>query len=357
MLRLACVVGWVLVLCGLAGGAEKNATNLKPQPSTSNPKTHNPKPKEPLAVVLSVTGEVKIVRARGKKSEKAQPGARLDKGDAVRTLKKSKATLVLSDGKIVEVAASKRFTLAPSRSSDGGGGKVFSDLFAACVAKLRSLSDSAEKGAMLPPAVRGQREETLTLVHPRSFESVEGKSIQSFVRADAPTFVWSPVAGTQTYHFAVLDEGRLLFEKTLDAAAVKSLAVGRLVVFRPTVPNLTPGRSYSWRVEARFAEGAKSETRSFAVLADEPATKVKETLGGLDTSGVRGTARSVVCGAFLEANRLFADAVAEYLQAIAADPKQSVYRQLLADLLDRSELYELTAVNPKLLHFASPDRR
>jgi hypothetical protein len=336
MLKHAWLIGLTLALCGAALGAGK----------TQNPKprTQNPKPKEPLAVVLSVSGEARIVRAGGKKSEKAQPGARLDKGDTVRALRKSQATLVLSDGKIVEVGTSKRFTLAPSRASNGGGGKVVSGLFSACVAKLRSMADRAEKGAMLTPAVRGKPEETLTLVHPRAFEDDKGNPAQTFVRADAPTFVWTPVVGTQTYHFAILEEGRPLFEKTLEAAAVKSLTVGRMAVFRPPVPNLTPGRSYAWRVEARFAQEAKSETRSFAVLAQESMTKVKEALEGLDASGGRGAARSVVCGAFLESNHLFADAVAEYLQAIATDPKQLVYRQLLADLLDRSELYELAAM-------------
>jgi len=328
---------WLIGLTVALWGAEKDIANPKS-------KIQNPKSKEPLGVVLSVSGNVRIVRARGRKSEKAQPGARLDKGDTVRALRKSKATLVLSNGKIVEVGASKRFTLAPSCASDGGGGKVVSDLFSACVAKLRSMVDSAEKGAMLTPAVRGKPEETLTLVHPRAFEDAKGNPAQTFVRADAPTFVWTTVGGTQTYHFAILEEGRPLFEKTLEAAAVKSLAVGRMVIYRPTAVNLTPGRSYAWRVEARFAQGAKSETRSFAVLAEESTTKLKEALGGVDTSGVRGAARSAVCGAFLESNHLFADAAAEYLRAIAADPKQLVYRQLLADLLDRSELYELAAV-------------
>lgn len=323
MLKHAWLIGLTLALCGATQGGKK---------------TQDPKPKEPLAVVLSVSGAVQIVRAGGKKTEKAAPGAPLLQGDRVKTSKQSKATLILSNGKTVEVAASQSFILKPLTSNKGSS-PIPLELFRALVAKLRSVSD--REGAIRPPATRGNgKRDTLTLIHPREFEDAS-KPVSAFVRADAPTFTWTPVIGAQTYHFTVFQEGRPLFERTLDAAAIKSLVVEGAVVYRPTELNLTPGRSYSWRVEARFAQGAKSETRSFTVLTEESTTKLKEALEGLDTSGVRGTARSIVCGAYLESNHLFADAAAEYLRATAANPEQSIYRQLLADLLDRSGLYEL----------------
>jgi hypothetical protein len=315
------MLGLLLTVLCIAQGAEKKKT-------------------EPLAVVLNVSGDVSIVRAGGKKREPAKSGASLNQGDAVKASKNSRATLVLSDGKTIDVAALKTFTVTPPTSKNGNG-KLARELFGAVKAKLRDISDNSEKGAVLAPTVRGNNHDTLTLVHPRRFEDMDGKPVPAFVRADAPTFVWTHVAGASSYRFVVMDGGRTLFDKTLGNADLKSLRVGRMVIFRPTVSDLVAGRSYSWRVEASNGQSTKkAESASFTVLAAESAERINDALTGL---GSQNAANGVVRGAFLESNHLFADAVAEYVRAIAADP-QPVYRHLLADLLDRSELYQLANV-------------
>lgn len=266
---------------------------------------------EPAAVVMSVSGEVIVLRVDGAQ-EPASFGADLSAGDEIRTGEASSADVMFASGQSIHLGAGSQITIAgEARSAGGGGGdgnnfgsaKRFLQLKesrgTSSVASLRSAGDAAALRAVAP--------------------------CQSAVLGGQPLFRWH----------APDDAGELALTVYNDAGEHWKTTVNDASEFEypADAPTLEPGVSYSWTLESedplRFPP-LRAPASFFEIATEETAGKVEKALAAVGSSDLSESARAFLRASIYYEHGLLAHAIEETRNAVGTGGEQM--RAILANL-------------------------
>ncbi|MFN3322121.1 MAG: hypothetical protein ACK5AZ_01385 [Bryobacteraceae bacterium] len=156
--------------------------------------------------------------------------------------------------------------------------------------------------------------------------------VNSAVRSGRPSFSWRPVDGADSYDIEVSTErGERLWKARIEGATEAA--------YSADAPELVPGRSYRWRVQAFEGERrvASAETR-FRTLSEPERARLETDLARIESEA--GLAAGIFRAACLERAGVLHDAISAYDDLIAAAPNASWLkgkRALLAKRVDSQQ--------------------
>lgn len=146
---------------------------------------------------------------------------------------------------------------------------------------------------------------------------------RTFIVTTKPTFRWRPVKGATGYVVSVFSDQprRLLWEQ-------ETTSPGSLV-FPEDRPQLNPGESYAWMVEARFeGQTVQSDLAKFRVLTEPRRDEVRQL-------GRRYAGLHTVLAALYEREGLYEDAELELQELLRQNPGNELAQRLLRNVQKR----------------------
>ena len=199
---------------------------------------------DPVAMVVRVTGSVRVQRPGGGAPSAATVGMRLMAGDRLNLASGAQAVLLYVSGRRETVTQS--LTIAPPEQAQRAGvfDRTVSTLNA--VASTDARQQPNRQGMIRPIAGAA------TLMSPRNDIKVVDLR---------PTFTWSSVPGATAYMIQIRSE---------DGVTRKRFQVGRDTIWTlpSSEPPLAPGVHYSWTVSPT-GQGRVAEEQTFRTLAPE----------------------------------------------------------------------------------------
>lgn len=276
-------------------------------------------------------GRIEVKRAGTAEWRQATPLLALRAGDAVRATENARAVVLLSGGRgSVKVAAASSPFVVPAREAGEGKVQKARALLAASLNFLSSGSKElpqavlATRAASKPPVVLSPRNSAM-LPDSLAFEWLGSRFARYTIRIGGPAGV-------------VLE--------------VKNLKGGRFD-YPPDAPRLTPGTRYTLQV---LAAGHPPQEAWFEVLDAARAQAVRRDLLALDQElgpSVSSNTLLVARVGFLANNGLLHDARRSLVEALAKDPDEPTFHQLLGNLYAQTGLFEQAAESFEEAQFLS----
>jgi len=293
----------------------------------------------PLAVLMSCSGEVNIVKPDGS-TIKGTFGMPLAAGDQIRTGKGGGADILFENGNYISIGAESSMQVKGSKIQKAGQDQLADESskpmgdngfqVAQNFLKLSSAEGSSSIAGLRGP---GDQDAELRAVSPHKTRIVDGY----------PTFEWRAGDPSAELQLTVYDEGGVHWKKTVQG--VSELA------YPDDAPALTSGPSYSWKLEStdplRYPP-LSSQAAFFEIIPVDERSDLEKALERIDRDGSLSDASRHVMRASVYFNHgLLADAVAETEAALEVAPGDGSLQAILARLYNQvgrtaeaAELYD-----------------
>ena len=293
----------------------------------------------PLAVLMSCSGEVTVVKPDGS-TIKGTFGMPLAADYQIRTGKGGGADILFENGNAISIGSESSMQVKGSQiqkteqdkpadeSSKPLGDNGFQ--VAQNFLKLSSAEGSSSIAGLRGP---GDEDAELRAVSPRKTRVVDGH----------PTFEWEAGDPSTELQLTVYDDGGVHWNKTVQG--VSELA------YPDDAPALTAGPSYSWKLEStdplRYPP-LSSQAAFFEIIPADERGDLENALGRIDHDGSLSDASRHVMRASVYFNHgLLANAVAETEAALEEAPGDASLQAILARLYNQvgrtaeaAELYD-----------------
>ena len=294
---------------------------------------------EPLALLVSVKGNVEVTAASATKAQRAQFGRPLMRGERVHVTAGGAATVFFNDGNVIELGEKSTIVIsgrtAPRRAA---GSAMPAEVFHAVSKSL--VAGSRETGLVaLAPMRGGSETESPLLESPR----------RTAVLGDRPAFAWRAVEGASRYRVAVSDDRGELWRRE-----VTDTTLG----YPADAAELVRGAEVMWEVEAMGDQGPiRKEETSFSVATADEADLVRTQVGHIReaTEGSPKDVAAYLAGMYLAGHGVYGEAVEQLRELCALTPDSAPAHEALGaayramGLEDRAaaELEKAAALTPK----------
>ena len=275
---------------------------------------------DPLAIVGAVKGKVEIT-TRSRESRRAVFGLRLERGDKVVAGRGATATLLFSDGNVLEIGSGSSVTIGGRVEKPNAPG-VPGDVFAQ-VSRFVT-GGSRETGLVALSSMRGERDEVL--LSPRKTTVMEAQ----------PSFAWRALRGATRYIVTV---------STPDSALWTRETPDTTLAYPADVAPLPQGVDLVWEVEIRSdASRLHGESSFFQVMPTEAAGVVRQHVGRIEQSvGADTPACHFLTGSYLSGAGLHQEAIRRFEALRALEPESPGAREALARAYAAVGLVDLAA--------------
>jgi hypothetical protein len=276
---------------------------------------------EPLALVAGVIGRVEVRRQASDRVMPAVFGLELFLKDAVITYEDSVADILCHNGLLFSVEAERAITIRCQEAGDvpavGALDAETSTRIVRTVEEPRTII-LAPAGTRASPTDVGQ---VPLLVFPRN----------TWIATPRPTFRWTAVEGTTTYHLEVVHAISGAQWYTAETAATE-------LTYPSKAPALEPDVTYLVQVRAEPGAAQEEERTWFALLGDGARDELTTAVEAIRSGGVSPPTEHYLLGQFYSDYRLWGAAIDELEALTAGEPQASLYQQL-GDLYFQTGLY------------------
>jgi hypothetical protein len=282
---------------------------------------------DPIAVIAGLKGKVEITTAKGGAPQRAALGRALEKGDWVKVPAGGTATVLFSDGNVLDIAGTSSVRVGGQATTPGAKG-LPSDVFTSV--KKFVAGGSRETGLVALSQLRSAPvdKDAPFLIAPR----------RTALLTDRPTFAWRAVPGATRYRVTLSSaEGGKVWDRE---------ATGLSLPFPAESPALAGGAEYLWALEALADTRAlRSETSVFQVLPATEAAAVRLNLGRIGDSagGIESPAARFISGSYLSGLGLFLDASEQFGALCKLVPDSPAPHKALGDVYSSIGLMDLAA--------------
>jgi hypothetical protein len=279
-------------------------------------------PADPLAVLTEIRlgqGEVHVKLATETDWKPPLPLLSLRPGDQVRVTRDASVVLMFvgGQGTLTVLAANSPYTVqtSPAAPAQGKPAELVSSLARILMGKKKDLAYTplTTRGIRRPPVLVSPREGNV--LGPPALEWTGGDRERYTVRLFGP-------------------QGQLWEQANLPLAPLP---------YPPGAPPLAPGVLYRWELEAKDFPIQRGQ---FTVLPSTEEAPIRASLSGLEPGALPGYPRNTVAlmrAGLLFERELYADARAELLAALRADPDEPTLHLMLGHIYERTGLTALAA--------------
>jgi len=286
---------------------------------------------DPFAVIASVKGKVDVTPAKGGAPQQAGFGRSLDKGDKIAVAPGGAATLAMSDGTVVELAAGSKITLgakenAKPASAPAAGipGEVYASVTKFVAGGSRQTGLVAMSELRSAPA----EQDSPFILSPR----------KTALLVDRPAFSWRAVPGATRYKIVLssADQGELWSNEI----------EGTSMDFPKDAKALTGSGEFLLEVEARSdIKSLRKESSVFHVLPPAEADvarknldRIRDSAGGFDNPAAR-----FLAGSYLSGLGLYLDATEQFGALCKLSPASPAPHEALGTVYSKIGLMDLAA--------------
>jgi hypothetical protein len=277
---------------------------------------------EPQAIVGAATGKVDVTPARAKQAQRATFGMPLQRGDRVQVGRGGAATILFSDGNVIELAEVSSVTIG-ARADRPAKVEIPSEVFAQVSTFV--TGGSRQTGLVALSSMRGE-DAAAFLLRPR----------KTSVLTAQPTFAWRRIPGATRYRVQASSEaGPPWSRETSDTT----------LAYPADADPLPADTDVLWEVEARSESGRLRQESTFLhVTGAEAAERVRRHVEGIDASlGAEAAAANYLAGSYLSAAGYYLDAIGRFAALCRALPDLPGPHEALARAYDSVGLMDLAA--------------
>lgn len=272
-----------------------------------------------VALMTDIKGTVEVARAGETSFRAADWGSQLFEGDRVRTGASSQTSLLFANGNMVSLDGESTMTISAASTSaptlSGPVREVGGDLLAAAsdlalhragegeIAVLGGLRSGASTSAL----------QTLAPVNTRVADS-------------APVFSWAAHSDFDAYRITVSSASGEIFTGETSSTTWSWPA---------SAPELAPGTTYFWRVEADdMLDTVSSPLSSFVVLTDAERSAVESARADIENlfGGTEGGEADYLLGSVYVKHGLLADAISIFASIAERNPESATAHRILGSL-------------------------
>jgi len=249
----------------------------------------------PVAFIAEVSGRVDVARAGSKHAERGTIGLALGRGDKVEVAEGGAATVLFSDGNLLELSGNSSITVGvqAKRKRGAEADPLMAEVFKSVSEGV--VGGSREAGLVALAPVRGSVAPNEIILAPRQTEILDAR----------PVFRWRAVAGADRYRVVVSGEGGELWQ-----AESGDTSYG----YPDDAPPLPRGASLLWRMQASSDRGPlQGEENGFRIKPAEESAAIRDQLERIEKGA--GSAGPFLAGVYLSSQGLFLDAIAR-LEAV-----------------------------------------
>ena len=283
---------------------------------------------QPVALVVATSGRVEVSRASSKSVERGTIGLALLRGDKVQAGAGGAATLLFSDGNLLELSEKSAITIgahprvARSREPNPVMADVFKSVSGGVVGGSRETGLVALAPARRPP---GRKE---IILAPRQTEILD----------ERPAFRWRRVRGADRYRVVVSGEaGELWQRETGDTS----------FAYPADAAPLARETELLWTLHASNDSGPlEDEEASFRIKPTKEADAVRIRLDQIEKEA--GGAAPYLAGAYLAGQGLLLDAIDRLESLRRSRPAEPGVHEALGQLYRAVGLMDLAAAELQL---------
>ena len=287
-------------------------------PATATAQTGAKKPAAtPLAVLMSATGTVTVVRTDGEEAS-ATFGMQLFSGDEVRTGKGAEAEILFEAGNWLQVGSESKIQIRENRKKPiPMADSPVPDKNFEVVQNFLKLK-SADGTSSLTTLRSDNQDNELVAVSP----------CRTKIRDGRPTFRWEIADPATELKFTLYNEAGVVWEQeTKDATSFS---------YPADAPTLAAGIQYSWTLESTDPlqyPPLRSPAVFFEVLSPEEASMLNEALESISPEEIGSEATyHLMRASILFDQGLVEEAIAETERASQADADNPALQSILARL-------------------------
>lgn len=276
--------------------------------------------KECLAVITGVKGEVLVSKAGTETFKSISWGEQLSKGDLVKTLAGSEATITFSDKGIIRLGEKGLITIMGDQnavSSSGGQVKKISSATMININALTSKKESGKDEGALAGLRSGEGETPIELMTP----------LNSVLKTTRPSFSWSAPKTYDNYVLKLYNSSGLLWSIKVKGSSVDYPSGEKELEF---------GQSYFWNVEGEdLIDSDKSGNNKFTLLSFEKAGEVKQQeilIKNTFTDESESSSYHSILGAYYIEQGLLQDAIGEFNLISQINPDAPLPHEILGTL-------------------------
>ena len=273
-----------------------------------------------LAVITELAGDVSVFKANSKKVD-ATWGLQLFEGDKIKTARGSAASLLFSNGNLINLGANSNISISDNKTSRTDEGKA-RNVNKAMIANFSALTSKRkkekEKDLGLIPGLRAVSSSLpIELVSP----------CNTIIAEICPAFSWTTDK--------TMDEFELKLFST-DSLIWKSNVQGKELDYPADAVNLEYGKTYFWYVTGEaMLESYKSISQEFTVIESDKLEEVKTQQANLatlfDNNPESGSYHSLL-GALYMSYGLTEMAIEEFIKVSEFNPEASLPHEILGRL-------------------------
>ena len=278
---------------------------------------------QPVAFIVATSGRVDVARPSSKSAERGTIGLGLLRGDKVQVAADGAATLLFSDGNLLELSEKSAITVGaqPKVARRPEPDPVMAGVFKSVSEGV--VGGSRETGLVALAPVRGGPDRKEIILAPRQTEILD----------DRPAFRWRGVHGADRYRIVVSgDSGELWQRETGDTS----------IAYPADVAPLARETDLLWTLHASNDSGPlRDEEAAFRIKPTKEADAIRSRLGQIEKDA-RGAA-PYLAGAYLAGQGLFLDAI-DRLEALCnSRPTEPGAHEALGQLYRAVGLMDLAA--------------
>jgi hypothetical protein len=271
----------------------------------------------PLAVLMSCSGEVTVVKLDGAKF-KGTFGQPLEAGDEIRTGKEAGADILFENGNYISVGANSSMTVRGPKSGGAEPAKPMGDNGFEMAQNFLKLKSAEGTSSISGLRSAGVDDEALQPVSP----------LKTRVLDDRPTFVWKTGNPAEELQLTVYSEGAVHWKRNVKGVTE--------LTYPEDAPALAAGPSYAWKLEStdplRYPP-LSSQAAFFEIIPDDERSDLQSTLKRIEQDGSLAPAsRHVMRASVFFSRGLLANAVAETEEAVELAPADPSLKSILARL-------------------------
>lgn len=279
---------------------------------------------DPIAIIAAMEGKVEVTIPDSDTPKRAAFGMQLEKGDRVSVGKGATATLLFSDGNVIELSEQSSVTVSTSiEKSDKNElpGEVYDKVNRYITGGFR------ETGLVAQMKMRGVEHSRNFIISPRETSILDTR----------PKLTWGSAKGASRYIVTLSsDEGDLWKLEVTDTS----------LIYPATAPNLLDDAFYIWEVEARSdVKPLSRESTDFHVLPSTMVDQVRADMAAIEEIlGDDSPALHFVSGSYLSSLGLYQDALEHFQILCRLSPKTPGPYEALGNLYAEIGLNDFASI-------------
>jgi tetratricopeptide (TPR) repeat protein len=269
----------------------------------------------PMAVLSDVHGNVFLKRSQMDRAMKAVFGMQLEQGDQISTQKEARATVLFSNGNLINLGANSNITI--SGNSSGDNARNVGAGLAGNFSNLAMRQDSRGEVGVL---IDLRSDETAQLIIPLT-------PCNTRICDTRPTLSWESTRPADEYVVRLYSSQGLVWEARTKENSLK---------FPSDKEPLEYGASYFWNVEGEdLIHTFRSLNQKFTVLEEKEIEKMKLEEAHIRTlfeDDPENSSCHSLLGTFYSNLGLYEDAIREFELVRDANPEATLPHEILGSL-------------------------